>query len=150
VCCFSAVDGGGYGQNIAAGVAPANISAIITDLFYNGEVENYNGLYGEANPSMANFEVWGHFSQIVWAATTHVACATQDCSKQGLKNVGSDVRPYFTVCNYASPGKLHMPALSQSTSTDLRHVGNVGGEYGKNVGEPLGEPTAQWNTGEFV
>ena len=107
------MNGGGYGQNIAAGVEPNNISAIITNLFYNGEVSNYDGLYGEANPSMALFEEWGHFTQIVWKATTHVGCATQDCSGKGLANVGGDVAPYFTVCNYKSPGKhCHHPPLS--------------------------------------
>ena len=81
------VNGGGYGQNIAAGVQADNISAIITDLFYNGEVGWFNGLYGESQPDMTNFEHWGHFSQIVWNETTHVGCYTQDCTSQGLGNV---------------------------------------------------------------
>ncbi|KAK5107662.1 hypothetical protein LTR62_000943 [Meristemomyces frigidus] len=123
--------GGGYGQNIAAGVEANNISAIITDLFYNGEVGWYAGLYTQAQPSMANFEHWGHFSQIVWKATTHVGCATQDCSAQGLGNVGTDVSPYFTVCNYKDPG-------------------NYANEYGTNVGSPLNQPTAQWDTLAYV
>lgn len=98
-------DGGGYGQNIAAGVEANNISAIITDLFYNGEVGWFDNLYGEAQPDMTNFENWGHFSQIVWKSTEKVGCATQYCP-DGLANVGSDVSPYFTVCNYGPPGKL--------------------------------------------
>ena len=102
---ISDADGGGYGQNIAAGVPPDNISAIITDLFYNGEVNYYAGYYGMSQPPMTNFEHWGHFSQIVWKATTHVGCATQDCSGKGLANTGGDVSPYFTVCNYKSAGK---------------------------------------------
>jgi len=53
------VGGGGYGQNIAAGVQADNVSAIITDLFYNGEVNWYAGQYGLANPSFTNFEHWG-------------------------------------------------------------------------------------------
>jgi len=120
--------GGGYGQNIAAGVESNNVSAIITDLFYNGEVNYFNGLYGEAQPDMTNFEHWGHFSQIVWKGTSQVGCATQDCTSGGLANVGSDVAPYFTVCNYEAPG-------------------NYANEYGANIGSPLGEPTANWNTG---
>ncbi|KAK5132478.1 hypothetical protein LTR08_009024 [Meristemomyces frigidus] len=121
-------DGGGYGQNIAAGVESNNISAIITDLFYNGEVGWYDGLYGATQPNMTDFEHWGHFSQIVWKDTTHVGCATQDCSANGLANVGSDVSPYFTVCNYKNPG-------------------NYANEYGVNVGSPLNRATAQWNAG---
>ena len=64
-------------------------------------------MYGEANPDMTNFDLFGHFTQIVWKSTSAVACVTQDCSGQGLANVGGDVAPYFTVCNYMSPGRCH-------------------------------------------
>ena len=97
-------DGGGYGQNIAAGLAADNITAIITELFYNGEVGYYTNLYGQANPDMSNFHNWGHFSQIVWKGTSKVGCATQYCPK-GLANVGPYTPPHFTVCNYGPPGK---------------------------------------------
>ncbi|KAK5739876.1 hypothetical protein LTR17_004972 [Elasticomyces elasticus] len=120
-------NGGGYGQNIAAGVESNNISAIITDLFYNGEVGWYDNLYGQAQPDMTHFESWGHFSQIVWKSTTKVGCATQHCPG-GLANVGSDVSPYFTVCNYSPPG-------------------NYANEYGTNVIESKKEKTAEWNDG---
>ncbi|KAG9944770.1 PR-1-like protein, partial [Aureobasidium melanogenum] len=119
------VNGGGYGQNIAAGVEANNVSAVITELFYNGEVNYYNNLYGQANPDMTNFEKWGHFSQLVWKGTTKVGCATQYCSG-GLANVGQYVAPYFTVCNYGSPG-------------------NYAGEYADNVGNSLNHPTQNWS-----
>jgi uncharacterized protein YkwD len=102
------VDGGNYGQNIAAGVEANNVSAVITELFYNGEVGYYTNLYGQANPDMTNFEKWGHFSQLVWKGTTKVGCATQYCSG-GLANVGQYVSPHFTVCNYGAPGKSLLP-----------------------------------------
>lgn len=107
-CVFAhnmTVDGGGYGQNIAAGIQQSNISYIISDLFYNSEAPAFNGLYGQAQPSYANFGAWGHFSQVVWKSTTKVGCATYPCPG-GLKNVGANVPKYFTVCNYKSPGKL--------------------------------------------
>lgn len=109
------VQGGGYGQNIAAGVEPANISAIITDLFYNGEEPYFASQYGKDNPDMTDFEKWGHFSQIVWKGTTHVACATQHCPG-GLANVGSGVSPYFTVCNYKNPGNFHQQTVFMFTN----------------------------------
>jgi hypothetical protein len=90
-------------------------------MFYNNEVGYYANYYGMSQPPMDNFEHWGHFSQIVWKSTTHVGCATQECPG-GLANVGSDVPPVFTVCNYRTPG-------------------NFANEYGDNVGKPLGEPT---------
>lgn len=123
--------GGGYGQNIAAGVEPANISAVITDLFYNGEVGWYADLYTDAQPDMTNFEHWGHFSQLVWKDTTHVGCATHDCTEKGLSNVGEHVAPFFTVCNYKNPG-------------------NYANEYGKNIGTPENHPTASWDDGLAV
>ncbi|KAK0363254.1 hypothetical protein LTR59_014180 [Friedmanniomyces endolithicus] len=123
------VDGGGYGQNIAAGVDAANISAIITDLFYNGEVGWFDNLYGQAQPDMTNFEHWGHFSQIVWGNTTSVGCATQYCNGPGgLGGVGSDIPPYFTVCNYDPPG-------------------NYANEYGDNIRYGRAQATAEWNAG---
>lgn len=106
-----------YRQNIAVGLQAPDISTIITDLFYvcvainfpglkwrlmlmltqNGEV-NYYPVYGK-EPSMNNFEKWGHFSQVVWKGTKSVGCATVDCRKQGLKNWPYP-NAYFTVCNY--------------------------------------------------
>jgi len=69
-----------------------------------------------------------HFSQIVWAESTTVGCYTQDCTGAGLIGVGSDVAPYFTVCNYYPPG-------------------NMGGEYGDNIKPGTSDVSADWNTG---
>jgi len=127
--------GGGYGQNIAAGAPEDNITSVITDLFYNGEINNFAGLYGQATPDNINddaaFDGYGHYTQIVWQGTTAVGCATVDCTGQGngpngLGNVASDVPPFFTVCNYSPPG-------------------NYLGEFAANVAEPLGNPTVNWD-----
>ena len=84
-------------------------------------MENYPNINSLSNnPDMTNFEKWGHFSQIVWAASTSVGCATFDCNAQGLANVASDTPKYFTVCNYYPEG-------------------NMGGQY-HNVGAPKGQP----------
>lgn len=122
------VDGGKYGQNIAAGVKADNVSAVITELFYNGEVSFYDELYGQDDPDMTNFHEWGHFSQMVWKDTTEVGCATVDCSSKGLANTGGNVGAYFTVCNYKSQG-------------------NMGGEYASNIEKPRGDSTCHWNDG---
>lgn len=141
----STTGGGGYGQNIAAGVQASNISSVITELFYNGEMPYFNGLYGQANPSFTNFEHWGHFSQIVWKDTTTVGCAVQYCPG-GLTNAGGNIPPYFTVCNYEPPGTSHRPPDHKFTVM-LTILGNYGGEYGTNIGAPLGRAIAHWNTG---
>lgn len=125
----TSTDGGGYGQNIAAGAPASNISSVITDLFYNNEVDNFASLYGQGTPSNINdgeaFDGWGHFSQIVWKGTNKVGCATYDCSGRGLANTGSSVPPFFTVCNYS-------PA------------GNFLGEFAENVAPSLGYPSISW------
>lgn len=100
--------GGGYGQNIAAGAPFKDISNVITDQFYNNEVNLYPG-YGDDNPDMTNFHEWGHFSQIVWTDTTEVGCFTYDCSKKKgglgkITGVYGNIAPLFTVCNYYPPG----------------------------------------------
>ncbi|GAM86173.1 hypothetical protein ANO11243_041840 [Dothideomycetidae sp. 11243] len=117
-----------YGQNIAAGVGASDIGRTISDLFYNGEVSKFTG-YGQAQPDMSGFEGWGHFSQIVWAASTKVGCATWDCNTQGLANFqgpctdgSAACNNFFTVCNFSPPG-------------------NVEGEYGSNIGNSLNDPT---------
>jgi len=53
---------------------------------------------------MSNFEAWGHFSQVVWVASTTIGCATQQCPN-GVSGAGDNVPPYFTVCNYKDTGK---------------------------------------------
>jgi uncharacterized protein YkwD len=115
------VDGGHYGQNIAAGVTAAGISHIISDQFYNNEINAFGNQYGDPRPT--GLEEWGHFSQLVWKNTDQVGCATQYCPN-GLANTGSHVKPYFTVCNYSPPG-------------------NVAGRYAVNIGKPLGRPTVR-------
>ncbi|KAG2415304.1 hypothetical protein HFD88_006495 [Aspergillus terreus] len=113
----TSIAGGGYGQNIGYGVSADEIGVMITNLMYNNEMGYYSDLYGEATPDMTNFDLWGHFSQIVWKGTTHVGCATVTCPSLG--NVDSSSAVPFTVCNYS-------PA------------GNYDGEYSSNVLAPLG------------
>ncbi|KAK3699492.1 hypothetical protein LTR37_016449 [Vermiconidia calcicola] len=110
--------GGGYGQNIAAGVPADDIGRVISDMFYNSEVGYFKGMYGKKKPT--GFHTWGHFSQIVWKKTTTVGCASVLCSSLG--GVGPAVKPWFTVCNYGPPGNLQ-------------------GAYAKNIGRPLGRKT---------
>lgn len=118
--------GGGYGQNIAmyggsdaSGMAKEKLAAqAITDMWYNSEIDAYpSDGYNQANPDMSNFENWGHYSQVVWAASTECGCATQFCPAGTIVD-GMD--SWFTVCNYS-------PA------------GNVGGAYGQNVHPPQGK-----------
>jgi Cysteine-rich secretory protein family len=95
---------GNYGQNIGAGFTPGQIAFMITNAMYNGEMTKFPGPYGQDNIDTSTFGGWGHFSQIVWADTLQVGCATQFCPG-GLANAGPNTPPYFTVCNYFPPGE---------------------------------------------
>jgi len=105
------------GQNMAASSPIANVSAGITDGWYNGEMPNYADNYGLGDPA-GDFEGFGHFTQVVWKDTKTVGCATYDCRS---KAPGM----WLTVCNY-------LP------------VGNVATQYGEMVGKPLGAETCSW------
>ncbi|OAL40605.1 hypothetical protein AYO20_00341 [Fonsecaea nubica] len=118
------VNGGGYGQNIGAGYpgTPLGMGQFVTEGLYNSEVNNYVA-YG-TEPDVSTVGLWGHFTQIVWKASTAVGCYTADCtgSSGGLVNAGPPISPFFTVCNYA-------PA------------GNLIGSFAQNVGVSIGLPT---------
>ena len=125
---YSKTGGGGYGQNIAMWASSrdvaetgevAFIGQTITEMWYNGELELFpaNG-YGQDQPDMSDFSLWGHFTQMVWKKTTSVGCHVQYCPPGTMSpNMGA----FFSVCNYSPPG-------------------NMGGAYGENVGRPLGQP----------
>ena len=133
--------GGGYGQNIANGVAPGNISSILTNGLYNDEFEKYGGQWGNDNPDMSQFEGWGHLSQMIWKDTTSVGCYTSSCAPAGadpqLCNP-ADGQPYLkgTVCG-TNPGT---PAFF--TVCNYYPAGNVGGQY-SNVQAPQGKGFVQ-------
>ena len=74
----------------------SEVAKVISDQFYNNEMEDFASLYGQANPS-ANFEAWGHFSQVVWKGTQTVGCYTASCP-----NLDGGA---YTVCNYQPEGK---------------------------------------------
>jgi hypothetical protein len=130
-CTFAhniTLGGGGYGQNIAAygstlvaTYTPEQMGAFaVSNQWYNSEFNAFlPSYYGEATPDMTNFESWGHFSQVVWKASTLVGCATQFCA---AGTIFPTVASYYSVCNYGGPG-------------------NVETLYGLNIGSPLGEAT---------
>ncbi|KJR89029.1 SCP-like extracellular protein [Sporothrix schenckii 1099-18] len=116
--------GGGYGQNLAVSGSSADITSAdpntfltqaITNIWYDGELALYPG-YGQPTPDMSNFSKWGHFSQLVWVASTEVGCATHYCP---AGTIFPALNSWYTVCDYKA-------------------AGNVASQYGKNVLPPQG------------
>ncbi|MCJ1399170.1 hypothetical protein MMC11_002372 [Xylographa trunciseda] len=109
----------GVGMNIAQGTycGAGNLSAVISDMWYNGEVTQFPG-YGIADLDVTSpsFQDWGHFSQVVWKGTTAVGCGSAQCNPG--TSIGSG---YFVACIYYAPG-------------------NYVGDFTQ-VGSPLGYPT---------
>ncbi|CAK7234652.1 hypothetical protein SCUCBS95973_009008 [Sporothrix curviconia] len=131
-CVFAhnqTVGGGGYGQNIASYGSSANLASAsaatfvnraVTDQWYNAELPLYpTSGYGQSTPDLTNFESWGHFSQVVWVASTQIGCASQYCA---AGTIFPSFNSWFTVCNYQA-------------------TGNVQTQYAKNVLPPLGMTT---------
>ncbi|MCJ1356123.1 MAG: hypothetical protein MMC33_006117 [Icmadophila ericetorum] len=112
-------DASGVGMNIAQGtyLGAANLSAVISNLWYNGELANFPA-YNENNLDVttAAFQTWGHFSQVVWKGTQQIGCGSAACAPDTSISSG-----YFAVCMYYPPG-------------------NFIGDFTQ-VGEPLGNPT---------
>ncbi|ATY63849.1 Allergen V5 Tpx-1-related [Cordyceps militaris] len=114
--------GGNYGQNLASYGASNNLGTdaaaagkAIGEQWYGQEVGNYN-FYGQADPPPgADFNSFGHFSQLVWKDSQKVGCYTATCGAGTVLSLQS----MFTVCNYGPPG-------------------NFKGRYGTNVLPSLG------------
>lgn len=97
------------GQNLASWGSTTDIddestksaAGAITNQWYNGELESFDGVYGSSNPpSNLPLGAFGHFTQIVWKDTQKVGCATVKCAAGTVLGMQS----WYTVCNYSPPG----------------------------------------------
>jgi hypothetical protein len=84
----------GYGQNLAMASAGTETLTQLVDLWGS---EQANFVYGTF-PDISTTGNWadvGHYSQMIWRATTHVGCG-------GAEENGRDV----LVCDYDPPGNV--------------------------------------------
>jgi hypothetical protein len=115
----------GYGQNLAASIPNANVSAQLSEGWYNGEEPVFSPYYGIDNPAVSEetFEKYGHFTQMVWKDTTSVGCATYDC-----RGASGDFKMWYTVCNYYPAGtcdgltRARNDKLTRSQATTLANT----------------------------
>lgn len=80
----------GYGENIFKGTSGAYSPTDVVNT-WGSEIDNYT----YATNSCADGKACGHYTQIVWDASTEVGCAMVTCS-------GND----FWICNYNPPGNF--------------------------------------------
>lgn len=93
------VKGGPYGENLAEGYT--NVTSAIDDWAIESKKYKYS-------PPTGFSEKTGHFTQLVWKATTYVGCGVADCSAYNDNNDGGDEKAvgWFLVCEYWPPGNV--------------------------------------------
>lgn len=84
-----------YGENLSARSGPGTPEEIVGD--WVAEVEHYDARRNRCEPG----EVCGHYTQVVWRASTELGCASARCTKNSPFGSGEWT---MTVCNYAPAG----------------------------------------------
>lgn len=84
-----------YGENLSARTGPADPADIVAD--WAAEAEHYDAKRNRCEPG----EVCGHYTQVVWRASTQLGCANSRCTKNSPFGDGEWT---MTVCNYAPAG----------------------------------------------
>ena len=97
------------GENLAWGYRTSNGVAILPGLSPQQVVENWYGeinQYDFNNPFLETgpIGVNGHFTQVVWRASTHLGCAQATCS---LSISGRPETGTLWVCEYSPPGNFN-------------------------------------------
>ncbi|KAH7401717.1 SCP-like extracellular protein [Phaeosphaeria sp. MPI-PUGE-AT-0046c] len=82
--------GGPYGENLATGYE--NVSTAVG--VWRDERDSYDYRAGKFSLST------GHFTQLVWKASTQLGCARANCTGKG------DASGWFVVCEYFPPGNV--------------------------------------------
>jgi len=87
---------GPRGENLFAGSGETKIEDVVKSWASESESYDYasNGCRGTC----------GHYTQIVWAGTTHVGCASKTCTTGSPFGKGTW---QIWVCNYSPPGNMN-------------------------------------------
>ncbi|GAA5920136.1 hypothetical protein JCM6882_007032 [Rhodosporidiobolus microsporus] len=87
------------GENLAAYYGASNVASGIS--MWANEASNYDF----DNPGFSSSA--GHFTQMVWKATTQLGCAEVKCASLPDPDSGSTMKDYqFLVCHYLSAGNI--------------------------------------------
>lgn len=87
---------GDRGENLYAGTGSSNIADVVKS--WASEAANYDYASNKCSG------VCGHYTQLVWAATTHVGCAVKDCTTNSP--FGGKGPWQIWVCDYSPPGNF--------------------------------------------
>jgi pathogenesis-related protein 1 len=92
--CTLAHSGGAYGENLASWTGAAPVTQAVT--LRAAEKAQYQGAGG---PCQGPSDGAGHYTQVIWGATTTVGCARATCTKNGTSWV-------LVAFNYAPRGNV--------------------------------------------
>ncbi|KAF2684655.1 PR-1-like protein [Lentithecium fluviatile CBS 122367] len=90
--CVFEHSGGPTGENLSSGYRNASASIIA----WGHERVDYDFKKGGFSKET------GHFTQLVWKATTSFGCGRTECNGEG----GKEAPGWFVVCNYYPPGNV--------------------------------------------
>ena len=92
--CTLVHSGGPHGENLASWTGPAGVTQAVT--LWASEKSKYSGAGG---PYAGPADGAGHYTQIIWAATTKVGCARVTCHSNGMATS-------IVSCNYSPRGNV--------------------------------------------
>jgi pathogenesis-related protein 1 len=92
--CALAHSGGPHGENLASWTGAAAVTQAVT--LWVAEKAQYQGAGG---PYQGPSDGAGHYTQVVWGATTTVGCARTTCTKNAMSWT-------LLSCNYAPRGNV--------------------------------------------
>lgn len=105
------INGGGYGQNLAAQgssssdawtPATALENAIISEWYSEESMFASQNLYGQNSPAGSGDYL--HFTQVVWKGSETMGCAVAKCGTSNT--LFSGMYMWYTVCNYYPAGNV--------------------------------------------
>jgi len=121
-CAFKH-SGGPTGENLASGYANATAS-----------VDAWAGERSQYDFSAAQFsEATGHFTQVVWKATTSVGCGRTNCNGKG------GTTGWYVVCEYYPPGNV-VGEFAQNVQAQVKGPRDGDVEQGLGGAGALGVP----------
>lgn len=140
----------GYGQNIAmngssnanAWTAETAVAAALASWYSESIPFGTNSYYGLANPPLeADGEELGHFTAMIWAATTKIGCAVLLCGPETeLGGYDASTGTAGTMYSWYSKLSIKLSTLNLANRTATCNYvdeGNVSGEYATNVLAPV-------------